>query len=114
MLEILHGAGCASFFTSVKQLGASSRGHFSFPAPGYAFSFDVSARDSKIFSVLDRCDEITIAAGGRVYLAKDARLRADSFNSMYPRRNDWLTITRHYNSLGRFASDMSRRLGLTP
>src|SRR5262249_47443257 len=114
MLEILTQAGRVSFFTSIKQLGASSPGHFSFPAPGYAFSFDVSVGDKSILSLLERCDEITIAAGCRVYLAKDARLRADSFASMYPRLSDWLAIVRRYDPRGMFASDMSRRLGFTP
>jgi len=113
MLEILHQTGCVSFFTSVKQLGASSRGHLSFPAPGYAFSFDVWAGDDNILSVLNRCDKITIDAGGRVYLAKDARLSAESFRSMYSRCDDWLAIARRYDPSGIFASDMSRRLGLS-
>ena len=70
----------------------------SFPAPGYAFSFDVSVGDKSIMLLLDRCDEITAAAGGRVYLAKDARLRADTFASMYPRRSAWLEIVRRYGA----------------
>src|SRR5207244_11990459 len=84
MLEMLGLAGLASFFTSVKHLGRSSPGHLSFPAPGYAFSFDLPAGDKRVLPLLDRCDEVTIAAGGRVYLAKDARLPAGAFAAMYP------------------------------
>ena len=114
ILELLDQAGGVSFFTSVKRLGASSCGHISFPMPGYAFSFDVAASGEAMLSLLDRCDEITAAAGGRVYLAKDARLNAQMFSAMYPRRAEWLEVVHRYNTKGRFASDISRRLELTP
>jgi decaprenylphospho-beta-D-ribofuranose 2-oxidase len=114
MLEMLDRARQVLLFTSVKQLGESSPGHLSFPAPGYAFSFDLSVGDESIMLLLDRCDEITATAGGRVYLAKDARLRADIFAGMYPRRSEWLEIVRRYGAACVFASDMSRRLELTP
>jgi decaprenylphospho-beta-D-ribofuranose 2-oxidase len=113
MLEMLDRAGAASFFTSLKRLGENSAGHISFPMPGYAFSFTVPAGDECMMSLLDRCDEVTLAAGGRVYLAKDARLGAQIFAGMYPRHGDWLKIVRRYDAAGLFASDMSRRLGLT-
>jgi decaprenylphospho-beta-D-ribofuranose 2-oxidase len=114
MLEILDRAGAVSFFTSVKRLGENSPGHLSFPAPGYAFSFDVPAGDKAILSLLDRCDEVTVAAGGRVYLAKDARVGASTFAAMYPKRNKWREIVHHFDPTGVLASDMSRRLELTP
>ena len=114
MLEMLDRSKRVSVFTSVKQLGTSSRGHLSFPAPGYAFSFDVPGGDKSVMLLLDRCDEIVAAAGGRVYLAKDARLRADIFARMYPRRSEWLEIVRRYGAASVFASDMSRRLELSP
>jgi FAD/FMN-containing dehydrogenase len=114
MLEILDSEKRVSLFASVKQLGVGSGGHLSFPAPGYVFSFDVSASDKSIMSFLDRCDEITAAAGGRVYLAKDARLRTDMFARMYPRLSEWREIVRRYGAASVFESDMSRRLNLTP
>ena len=112
MLELLHDAGQVSFFTSLKQLGANSGGHISFPMPGYAFSFDVPAGNKAAMTLLDRCDDITMAAGGRVYLAKDARLSSGVFASMYPRHREWLQIVRRFNAAGMFGSDMSRRLEL--
>jgi decaprenylphospho-beta-D-ribofuranose 2-oxidase len=114
ILELLDQAGGVSFFTSVKRLGAGSGGHISFPMPGYAFSFDVAASGEGMLSLLDRCDEITAAAGGRIYLAKDARLNAKMFSAMYRRRGEWLEVVHRYNTKRLFASDMSRRLELTP
>jgi FAD/FMN-containing dehydrogenase len=114
MLGMLDRAGAVSFFTSVKRLGENSQGHLSFPTLGYAFSFDVPVGDKAILSLLDHCDEVTIAAGGRVYLAKDARLGASTFAGMYPRHSKWREIVRRYDPAGVLASDMSRRLELTP
>lgn len=113
MLELLDRARGVSFFTSVKRLGESSDGYISFPMPGYAFSFDVAAGAEGVMTLLDRCDEITAAAGGRVYLAKDARLKAKVFATMYPRHEEWLAIVRRHDPDGLFASDMSRRLEIT-
>ncbi len=112
MLELLAHVGLASFFTSIKRLGASAPGPLSFPAPGYAFSFDVPAGGDAVLVLLDRCDEITLAAGGRVYLAKDARVNRDHFAAMYPRLREWRGVIGRYNANGVLASSMGRRLGL--
>jgi decaprenylphospho-beta-D-ribofuranose 2-oxidase len=112
MLEMTHRAGVASFFTALKRLGGNAPAQLSFPMPGYAFSLSVPAGNQKALSLLDLCDEVTIELGGRVYLAKDARLRASSLAAMYPRLGEWRAIARRHDSAGVFASDMSRRLEL--
>lgn len=113
MLGVMHAAGIVSFFTSIKRLGKSAPGHISFPTPGYAFSVDIPAGRKTTLAALDGCDDITVAAGGRLYLAKDARMRAELFPMMYPRHREWLGIVRRHDPDGIFASDMSRRLKLT-
>jgi decaprenylphospho-beta-D-ribofuranose 2-oxidase len=112
MIDLLHRAGEASFFTSIKRMGVQAEGYLSFPKPGFAFSFDV-ANGEKVASLLADCDEITASFGGRVYLAKDARLSPEKFSVMYPRHNEWREVAARYDVSGVFASDMSRRLGLT-
>jgi decaprenylphospho-beta-D-ribofuranose 2-oxidase len=113
ILETVDRAGAVSFFTAIKRLGESAPAHLSFPMPGYAFSFSVPAGEKKTFALLNRCDEVTVALGGRVYLAKDARLEASTLAAMYARISEWRAIARRYDRAGVLASDMSRRLGLT-
>jgi len=55
----------------------------SFPMEGYTLAIDLK-KTKKALSLCDRLDELIIAYKGRTYLAKDARMAADSFNKMYP------------------------------
>lgn len=112
MLEMIDRAPAVSFFTAIKRLGESSPGHLSFPMPGYAFSVAIPAAGKKSFALLDRFDELTVALGGRVYLAKDARLQEKALPAMYPRLGEWRAVVGRFDPGRTFASDMSRRLGL--
>jgi decaprenylphospho-beta-D-ribofuranose 2-oxidase len=112
MLDIFDRAGVLSFLTSMKRLGKSAPGYISFPTPGYLFSVDIPAGRKRTLEALDRCDDIVRAVGGRHYVAKDGRAKADLFKSAYPRYGEWLGIVRRYDPNQIFASDMSRRLQL--
>jgi decaprenylphospho-beta-D-ribofuranose 2-oxidase len=65
-----------------------------------------------LFSLLDKLDKIVLQHGGRVYLAKDARLSAESFQAMYPRHEEWLRIKTEIDPQHRFSSSLSRRLNI--
>jgi hypothetical protein len=56
----------------------------SFPMPGYTMALDFKY-GKNIFLILDHLDELVISYGGRIYLAKDARLKSESFRKMYPK-----------------------------
>jgi decaprenylphospho-beta-D-ribofuranose 2-oxidase len=63
--------------------------------------------------VLDELDELVAGAGGRVYLAKDARVKAELIERMYPRLGEWRAIRQAADPEGIMRSDLDRRLGLT-
>ncbi len=99
-----------SFLAVLKRLGAQGRGMLSFPVVGYTLALDIPVRDAGTFALLDALDQIVIRHGGRVYLAKDARLSADAFHTMYPRHGEWLKIKQALDPHGVFSSSLSRRL----
>lgn len=112
ILELLSESRRASFLAVLKRFGAAGQGMLSFPCPGYTLALDLPLKDEGLFGLLDRLDEIVIGAGGRVYLAKDCRLSADTFRQMYPRYGEWLAVKREVDPQNRFRSSLSRRLML--
>jgi len=51
-----------------------------------------------------------IAAGGRIYLAKDAVTRAQDFARMVPRLDEWRRVRDRWDPERRFRSAQSVRL----
>lgn len=112
LLELLAASRRASFLAVLKRFGATGKGMLSFPLPGYTLALDLPVRDAGLFELLDRLDEIVVATGGRVYLAKDCRLAASTFRAMYPRYGEWLAVKHAVDPGSRFNSSLSRRLRL--
>lgn len=110
LLEEISRSRRASFLAVLKRLGPQGRGMLSFPMAGYTLALDMPIRGQELFDLLDRLDEIVLQHGGRVYLAKDARLAADAFKAMYPRFDEWLDVKRSVDPENIFSSSLSRRL----
>lgn len=112
LLEKLADSRRASFLAVLKRFGAQGKGLLSFPMAGYTLALDLPIRDEGLFGLLDELDKTVLQFGGRVYLAKDARLSAESFRAMYPRYGEWLKIRNVVDPKNWFSSSMARRLGI--
>ena len=110
LLEALAVSGQLSFLSVLKRFGPAGRGLLSFPLEGYTLTLDLPVGDPRLFPFLDRLDEIVLQRGGRVYLAKDARLKPETFRQMYPRFVEWMTVKKQVDPDSRFDSDLARRL----
>ncbi len=96
----------------LKRLGPQGEGMLSFPLQGWTLAVDLPAHDAEVYLMLDRMDQVVAEAGGRVYLAKDARLRPDVMGAMYPRLAEWREVKARVDPESRFRSDLAERLGL--
>jgi FAD/FMN-containing dehydrogenase len=112
LLEAIAASGEGSFLAVLKLLGPANDNLLSFPAPGYTLALDFKAKSS-VFALLNRLDALVLEQGGRVYLTKDARMTAQTFRLGYPRWAEFEEIRARWHAVGCFASDQSRRLGLT-
>lgn len=99
-----------SFTIVLKRLGPGT-GMLSFPMTGYTLAIDLHVSDG-VLALLDEIDRIVVAAGGRLYLAKDARQSRATFEAGYGRLNEFKQIRRDIAADVKLASRLSKRLGL--
>lgn len=110
ILEMIASSGCTPFLNVFKKMG-EGQGILSFPFRGYTLAIDFPVTN-KLFEFTPRLDAKVLAAGGRLYLGKDALLDKEMFRKMYPHYQQWIAIKRQYDPSNKFSSDISRRLGL--
>ena len=110
LLRAISASGQASFLAVLKLFGRQMS-KFSFPMAGYTLALDFSI-NQKTLTLLQRLDEITVAHGGRFYLAKDSRMSRETLEQSDVRVAAFRSMREKTGASGLFASMQSERLSL--
>ncbi len=106
MLREIARSRDGSFLAVLKTFGNRKPvGMLSFPQPGVTLALDFPNHGERTHRLFERLDAIVREAGGRIYLAKDARMPRDVFEAGYTRLNEFLK----FRDPG-ISSGLSRRL----
>ncbi len=100
------------YLAVLKRFGPARGGPLSFPVDGLTLAIDLPAGADGLYGALEEADELVAGAGGRVYLAKDARLRPQTLAAMYPELERFRELRGACDPDGVLRSDMARRLKL--
>ena len=85
LLALTAEFGEGSFLVVLKLFGDEpSPGLLSFPLPGATLALDFPNKGESTRRLLNRMAEVVVAAGGRLYPAKDATMSAAAFHAGYP------------------------------
>lgn len=111
ILKTIQAKNLFSFLAVIKYHGPH-QGMLSFSKDGFSMALDI-INTPAVHGLLDEIDEFLCSVGGRVYLAKDARLKPISFERMYADNlPEWRKIIKQVDPKCKIHSSMARRLGL--
>jgi FAD/FMN-containing dehydrogenase len=105
LLQAISSSGEGSFLSVLKRFGGQrSPGLLSFPQPGITVALDFPSRGPGTRALLERCQDIVMRYGGRIYPAKDSCMTPANFNAGYPA---WRDLVPYIDP--RFSSSFWRR-----
>jgi decaprenylphospho-beta-D-ribofuranose 2-oxidase len=110
--ELIRARRLPVYLAVFKRFGAAFGGPLSFPLEGWTLAIDLPAAAPGLGAALDELDELVAGCGGRVYLSKDARLRAELLETMYPELQSFHETRARVDPDGVMRSDLARRLEL--
>lgn len=109
ILQLIQNAKHFSYLAVIKY-HAAQQGIMSFSTKGFSVALDF-ANTKKVHALLEQIDEEVIKFGGRIYLAKDARMNAETFYKMYATYlPEWRQILQMVDPERKINSAMARRL----
>ena len=85
IFRVIQASGETSFLTVLKRFGTvQAPGMLSFARPGFTLALDFPNCGASTLALLGRLEDITMAAGGAIYPAKDQRMSAAAFHRSFP------------------------------
>lgn len=111
ILTKIADTGKGSFLAVLKLFGSSNDNWLSFPMEGYTLALDFKVEPG-VFSLFDELDKIVIEHGGRFYLAKDARITREKFQSGYRDIEKFRELRSMQRLNKKFNSLQSRRIAI--
>lgn len=112
IMKVITESGESSFLAVLKLFGEQNEGWLSFPKRGVTLALDFRANE-RTFRILDKLDKMVEEMGGRLYLAKDARMKAEFFANGYPKLDQFKSLLKEIDPEDKFRSLQSDRLGIT-
>ena len=109
ILDNISRRGKGSFLAVLKLCGPANDNYLSFPLEGYSLALDFKIEPG-VFDLLNLLDEIVVQHGGRIYLAKDARVSRVVYEKGYPYIEAFRALRQQYKMHEKFNSLQSRRL----
>lgn len=103
--------GIGSFLAILKLMGNENDNMISFPLRGYTLALDFPVT-ADLFTFLEELDRIVLDYGGRLYLAKDARMSGEMFRKSYPRAQEFIDFKYKLDPEGKLKSLQSKRLNI--
>jgi decaprenylphospho-beta-D-ribofuranose 2-oxidase len=111
-IDTLRSARIPCYLAVLKDFGEPNGAQLSFPIKGWTLALDIPRSAPGLRAVLDDLDDGVAAAGGRVYLSKDSRMRPEALAAMYPRLDEWRAIRDRLDPERVWRSDLATRTRL--
>ena len=110
--SVLAASGTTTHFATLRALRGTRPGMLSCAVDGVGLTFDMLDRGVDTAVVCRAVEEITIEAGGRCHLAKNAYTTGSQFEAMFPEIEEFRAVRHHVDPDGRISSELAGRLGL--